>query len=191
MGKTRFRWVGLLVSVAIVAGAATAFGDLTSDFSPTAAPVPGGTGSYIYLQMTGTTASQFTGPVQVSGYRGAIDVLALDLTSTPTGTSPCNGIEFRKPTDQTTPALFLAQRTNEAIKSAVFDEVHSLTKGSVVMLRATASNLTITSIHHVDSTTTGAYEDVTLTPAKVAVEWVPTKHITQYLCSPPPASARR
>jgi type VI protein secretion system component Hcp len=182
MGRSRLRLVGLLAAVAIVAGAATAFGDLTSDFSSPAAPVPGGTGSRIYLQMTGSLTGKFTGGVKVRGYTGAIDVLALDFSSTPTGQAPCNPIEFREPTDQQTPPILASTFRNETI-TAVFNEVHVTTKTTDLMFKVTASNAKITSIHHVDSTTTGAYEDVTLTPTKVAVEWVPTKHITQYLCS--------
>ncbi len=184
MGKMRFRWVGLLVSVAIVAGAATAFGDLGSDFSSPAAPVPGTKSSpEIYLQMTGSSG-KFQGGVGVAGYAGDIQVLALDLPSTPTGQAPCSSIEFRKVTDQSTPALFLAERQNETVTSAVFNEVNYATRGPRLVLKVTAFNATISSIHHVDSTTTGAYDDVTLTPTKMSIEWVASKHAVLYTCNP-------
>lgn len=185
MGRRNLRRVGLLVAVAIVAGAATAFGQLSSDFSSPPAPVPGGKGNAIYLRMTGAKPGEFTGPVTVTGFRGTIDVLALDMSSTPPGQTPCSGIEFRKPTDQTTPQLFLSERTNESIPTAIFTEVHKSTTGRLTgLLKITASKSTISSVHHVDSTTTGAYDDVTLTPTKVQVEWIPTGHITLYTCYP-------
>lgn len=185
MGKIRVRWVGLLVAVAIVAGAATAFGDLSGDFTQPGAPVPGGPAA-IYLKMTGSQApTNITGGVTVRGYMGQIAVLALDLPSTSPGSTPCSDVQFRKPTDEATTRLFAAQLRNEEITNAVFSEVHPAPMGgSQVFLKVTLQNATITSIHHVDSTKTGAYEDVTLSPTHVALEWMPSKHITEYNCLP-------
>jgi type VI protein secretion system component Hcp len=182
VGKIRVRWVGLLVAVAIVAGAATAFGDLSGDFAQTGAPVPGGP-AQIYLKMTGSaTPTSITGDVTAKGFANQIAVLALDLPSTSPGTVPCSDVQFRKPTDSATTRLFIAQLRSEEIPSAVFSEARPSSKGSAVFLKVTLENATITSIHHVDSTKTGAYEDVTLSPTHVAIEWMPTKHITEYNC---------
>jgi type VI protein secretion system component Hcp len=187
MGKRHFRWVGLLVSVAIVAGAATAYGDLSGDFSSPPAPVPGGSHQDIYLQLVGATPGTFKGGVTTKGYEGDIQVLALDLPSTGNGQSPCSSIEFRKPTDASTPSLFLSQRENETISRATFMEARTTSgRPPYVVLKITATNATLTSVHHVDSTTTGPYEDVTLAPTKMSIEYVPTKHTVLYTCNPSP-----
>ena len=184
MGRAGLRWVGPLVAVAIVAGAATAFGDLSGDFSSPPAPVPGH-GYDTFLQMTGAQTGKFTGGVTLKSFAGAIDVLALDMPSTTTGTTPCAGIQFRKVTDGSTPQIFSAAQRNEQITKAVFSEIRPNPKGDLVTVRITALYGYISSVRHVDSTTTGAYDDVTLAPQNVTIQYLPAHTTTTYACQAP------
>lgn len=189
--RLRVRWMGQLVAVALVAGAATAVAQLSDNFTNPPAPVPGH-GLTTFLTMTGQKTGAFTGGVTQKGHEGAIAVLALQgglrvpvsNTGVPSGRAACNGIDFRKPTDQATPLLFTAAADNETITSATFSEFQASANGTEALtLQIRLTNAHITSIHHVNSTTTGAYEDVTLAPTTVAYTWKPTGTASKYGCS--------
>ncbi len=169
MGKLRVRWIGPLVAVAIVAGAATGLAQLSDNFTNPAAPVPGpAPASYLV-----TKNPAITGGATASGHKGQISVLGLDFGAN--YNSLCSGLDFRKPTDQATPTLFNAAMTNQTIGTATFTEYRAAgpVKGSAPepTLQIIATNSTV-SIHHVDATTTGAYDDVTLTPNNVTIKWL-------------------
>jgi type VI protein secretion system component Hcp len=182
VGKKRLRRLSLLVSVAIVAGAATAFGDLSSDFRAPAAPVLGH-GTYSFLQMTGAQTGKFTGGVTTTHFEGAIQLLALDMPSSGAGAYPCSGIEFRELTNEETPKVFAAANRGEQITKAVFSETRASGRAAPeVTLRITAENARITSVHHVNSTTSGWYDDVVLAPTTVTIAYVPSRTSTTYSC---------
>jgi type VI secretion system secreted protein Hcp len=193
MGRFRLRWIGPLVAVALTAGAATGLAQLSDNFTNPAAPVPG-KGLVTYLSMTGTTG-KFTGGVTQGSHAGDISVLALDFglatpidpsTGQPTGRAACNGIDFRKPTDRATPLLFSAAAAGQNITSATFDEYQGGAQGiQTLALEIKVTNAIITSVHHVDGTTTGAYDDVTLKPGQVTMTWKPGNIKAQFSCSPP------
>jgi type VI secretion system Hcp family effector len=182
MRRPRLRLAVPLAATSIVVGASAAFGALSDNFTNPTAPVPGH-GAFAYLTMKGATTGTFTGGVTVSGHAGEIEVLALDFglttpvdaaTGQSSGPTACDGVSFRKPTDRSTPLLVSAETSGEAITSAVFDEVGSGGAAGIAqnVFTVTLTNATITSVHHVDATTTGAYEDVTLTaPETVTVTW--------------------
>ena len=175
-----FRFAVPLAAAAIVIGASVASGALDGNFTNREAPVPG-QGTLGYLKMTGATTGTFVGDVNTRGHAGAIGVLALDLGLTRPvdeggrvlGRERCDAVSFRKRTDRSTPQLFHAEATNETITSAVFDQVSPGTPNapSATVLTVDLTNAVISSIHHVDATTTGAYEDVTLIPQKMTVTW--------------------
>jgi type VI secretion system Hcp family effector len=178
-----------LAATALVVGASAAFGALNDNFSKPGAPVPGN-GPVAFLTMRGATSGAFTGAVTEPRHHGAIEVLALDFglshpiapsTGLAIGHSICAGVSFRKPTDRTTPRLFAAAATNEVITRAVFDEA-GRGPGSANALTIELTNATVTSVHHVDATTTGRYEDVTLAPQKITFIWEPGGVTAEHDC---------
>jgi type VI secretion system secreted protein Hcp len=194
VGRVRLRWTGPLIAVAIVAGATTAIAQLSDDFTNPPAPIPGH-GQVTYLTMIGAHTGAFTGGVVQRTHEGAIAVLALDggltvptdqATGQPAGRATCNGVEFRKPTDRATPLLFDAAANNENITSATFNEYAANSQGAAVLtLQLRLTNAHLTSVHHVNGTTSGAYDDVTLVPSTVRVTWKPTGTVSQYDCRAP------
>jgi type VI secretion system Hcp family effector len=189
-GRLRLGRIGQLVAVALVAGAATAVAQLSDNFTNPPAPVPGH-GTTTYLTMTGSHGP-FTGGVTAKGHAGAIAVLGLDggitdtLSSTgqPVGRAACDGVNFRKPTDRATPLLIAAAGDGETITTATFNEYQPAGAGTETLaLQINLTDSIITSMHHVDSTTTGAYDDVTLVPAKVTYTWKPTGTVATYTCA--------
>ncbi len=171
------RWTLLLAFVAVILGGPAAYGALRDEFSPPAAPLPGHA-AIAELTMTGQRTGNFIG----GGPSGAINVVGLSFGLSQSvnasngllsGKSACSGIDFRKPTDASTPALFAAQATNENITSARFRE-----RG----LTITLPNAAIASIRHVVAGTTGAYEDVTLFAHQIEVTWDATGHTAVHRC---------
>lgn len=162
--RLRLRWVGPLVAVAIVAGAATGFAQLGNDFTNPSSPVPG-TAPDTQLTMTWHTVR--------NTYHLTMNAIALD-TGVTNQAPPCQDLEFRKPTDQTTPELFDLAATNQTFSSAVFTEYRGSGSKVTKAFMITLTNATIVSIHHVDATTTGAYDEVTLQPNQVTVKWAPS-----------------
>jgi type VI secretion system Hcp family effector len=190
MRRLRVRWIGQLVAVALVAGAATAVAQLSDNFTNPPAPVPGH-GQTTYLTMKGAKTGTFTGGVTLRTHVGAIAVLALQgglaspvsASGLPTGRAACTGIDFRKPTDRATPLLIAAAANDETITTATFSEYQTSPSGvESLTLQIKLTNAIITSVHHVDSTTTGPYDDVTLVPSVVSYLWKPTNTVAQYSC---------
>jgi type VI secretion system Hcp family effector len=178
------------VAVALVAGAATAVAQLSDNFTNPPAPVPGH-GQLTFLSMTGQHTGAFTGGVTQKGHVGAIGVLGLEAgltvsvgsTGQPNGRAVCSGISFRKATDRATPLLFAAAGNNELITTATFTEYQTSTAGGQTQaLQIKLTNAYITAVHHVDSTTSGPYEDVTLEPQKVTFTWKPAGTVAVYNC---------
>jgi type VI secretion system secreted protein Hcp len=177
--------------VAITAGAATGIAQLSDNFTSPAAPVPGH-GVLTYLSMKGAHTGAFTGGVTQAGHKGAIAVLGLDVeltvptsqsTGLPSGKAVCKGLNFRKPTDRATPLLFAAAATGETITSAIFNEYQTSPAGKQMLtLQIRLTNAFISSLHHVNATTTGAYDDATLVPSAVTLTWKPTNTTSQYNC---------
>jgi type VI secretion system secreted protein Hcp len=171
---------------------ATAVAQLSDNFTNPPAPVPGH-GHVTYLTMTGARTGAFTGGVTLKGHAGAIEVLGLDggltdqidsSTGQATGKTLCTGINFRKPTDRSTPQLFNAAATLETITTATFDEYQVTSTGALqVALQIKLTNAHVTSIHHVTATTTGAFDDVTLVPSTVRVTWKPANVFSQHNCT--------
>jgi type VI secretion system Hcp family effector len=190
-GRPRVRWIGQLVAVALVVGAATAFAQLSDNFTNPPAPVPGH-GTLTYLTMTGSVTGKFTGGVAQKGHEGAIAVLGLDAgltvatdqnTGLPTGRAACDGVHFRKPTDRATPLLLHAAGTGENITSAYFNEYQTSPSGQAqIALQVKLTNARITSLHHVTATTTGAFDDLTLVPAVVRFTWKPSNTVSEFTC---------
>lgn len=189
MGRFRFRWIWSLVAVAMVAGAATGFAQLSDNFSSPAAPVPVVSGPALatYLTMKGQNTGTFKGGYMLNKQTGLIKVIGLDMGYDTTATPSCSDIEFRKLTDQTTPQLFHSARSGEQITSAAFNEYRTDPKGGTqsLALQIRMEGGVIKSIHHVDSVTTGPYDDVVLRPeGNVTVTWVPS-HISDQYCNAP------
>lgn len=190
MHVPRLRLTVSLAAIAFVVGASAAFGALNNNFTKPGAPVPGH-GPVAFLTMRGATSGAFIGGVTEPHHQGAIAVLALDFgLSHPTqpstglalGHSVCTGVNFRKPTDRTTPRLFAAAATNEVITRAVFDEVGPAPGGNANSLTIELTNATVTSAHHVDATTSGRYEDVTLAPQRITFTWEPGAVTAEHDC---------
>lgn len=180
MRAPRLRWVLLLCAVALVVGASAAFGALSDTFSKPPPPLPAHR-AVAQLMMTGQSTGNFAG----SGPSRTIDVVALDFelmrqndshTGLPTLPPVCGRVNFRKPTDQSTPLLFLAADRGENITRAIFRE-----NGLEIML----TNAVIASVHHVAAGTTGQYEDVALAPERITTTWTATGITTTQDCSRP------
>ena len=92
-----------------------------------------------------------------------------------TGRSVCDGVDFRKPTDAATPALFGSLSKNGTIARAVFRE-HALT--------ITLTDAVLHSVRHLVAGTTGAYEDVTLVPSEIEFAWTVTGQTAGHRCAP-------
>jgi type VI secretion system secreted protein Hcp len=188
-------WSVPLAAIAIVVGAAAAFGALGESYTPPPAPVPG-KGLATFLAMKGQKTGSFIGGATQKGREGQIQVIALDFglksprdpaSGLPTGKTICEGVNFRKPTDQSTPLLLNALSTNENITSAVFNEFRPSTQGSeqqFFTVELTNSSLAV--LHAVTATTTGAYDDVTLIPQQVKVTWKPGGIVATYDCTSRP-----
>lgn len=177
MRVSALRWTLLLAFVGAILGGPAAYGALRDEFAPPAAPLPGHA-AIAELTMTGQRTGNFTG----GGPRGAINVVGLSFGLSQSlnasngllsGKSACSGIDFRKPTDPSTPALFASQATNETITSARFRE-----RG----LTITLTHSVLASVRHVAAGTTGAYEDVALFPHEIEVTWDATGHTAVHRC---------
>lgn len=128
--------------------------------------------------MIGKATGNFTG----RGPNGAVNVVGLSVglgrsheaQSGILGTKAfCTGVEFRKPTDAATTALFASLARNEAIARAMFCE-----RGLTITLTDPA----LTSVRHVVAATTGAYEDVTLFAHEIEFTWDATGHTAVHRC---------
>jgi type VI protein secretion system component Hcp len=168
----RFRWVGPLVAVALVAGAATGIAQLSDNFTSHSAPLPLHGPMSTYLVMTGADTGQFDGGSTWTPEKGAIALIGLDTEYTSGDfAAGCQDISFRKPTDGTTPLLFNSLNNDESITNATFTEWKGGPtsgggggKGPQRVFQIKVAGGHITSVHHVWATTTGAYEDVTVRP---------------------------
>jgi type VI secretion system secreted protein Hcp len=188
-------WSVPLAAIAIVVGAAAAFGALGDSYTPPTAPVPG-KGLSTFLAMKGQKTGIFNGGTTQKGREGQIQVIALDfglksphdpVSGLPTGKTVCEAVNFRKPTDQSTPLLLNAISTNENITSAVFNEFRTTTQGSEQQFfTVELTNSSLAAVHAVTATTTGAYDDVTLIPQRVKVTWKPGGVIATYDCTSRP-----
>jgi type VI protein secretion system component Hcp len=179
MRASALRWTLMLAFVAVILGGPAAFGALRGEFAPPAAPLPGH-GAVAELTMTGKVTGNFRG----AGVNGAINVVGLSFELSAvtdahshlrTGRSVCDGVDFRKPTDAATPALFGSLSKNETITRAVFRE-HALT--------ITLIDAVLHSVRHVVAGTTGAYEDVTLLPSEIEFTWTATGQTAVHRCVP-------
>lgn len=166
------------VILGVILGGPAAYGALRDEFAPPPAPLPGH-GAIAELTMTGSVTRNFRG----GGRDGAISVVGLSFglsqpvethSGSVTGKIVCSAVDFRKPTDAATPALFTALATNEVITSARFRE-----RG----LTITLSNAVLASVRHVAAGTSGAYEDVALVPHGIEVVWDATGHTAVHRCS--------
>lgn len=173
------RWTLLLAVVGVILGAPAAYGALRDEFAAPAPPLPGHTAAIGELTMTGRLTGSFRG----GGANGAIEVVATSFglsqsvdthTGVLTGKTVCSGVEFRKPTDSATPALFASLATNETITSARFRE-----RG----LTITLTDAVLSSVRHVVAGSTGAYEDVTFVPHEIEVTWDATRHSASHRCT--------
>ena len=177
MRISALRWSLLLAVVGVILGGPAAFGALRDECAQPAPPLPGH-GAIAELTMTGPRTGSFRG----GGPNGAINVVGLSFgLSQPvdarnglvSGKIGCNGVDFRKPTDEATPALFASLATNEVITSARFRE-----RGLMITL----TNAGLGSVRHVVAGTTGAYEDVTLFPHEIEVTWDATARTAVHRC---------
>lgn len=171
------RWILLPAVVGIILGAPAASGALHDEFAPPAAPLPGHA-AIAELAMTGRVTGNFRG----GGPNGAINVVGLSFglsesldarSGSVSGRPICSGVDFRKPTDAATPALFASLATSEIISRATFRE-----RG----LTITLTDAALSSIRHVVAGTTGAYEDVTLFPREIEFTWDATGHTAVHRC---------
>jgi type VI protein secretion system component Hcp len=171
------RWTLLPAVVGVVLGAPAAYGALREEFAPPAAPLPGH-GAIAELTMTGRVTGNFRG----GGPNEAINVVGLSFglsqavsphVGVLSGKTACSGVDFRKPTDASTPALFASLATNEIITSARFRE-----RG----LTITLTDAALASVRHVIGATTGSYEDVTLFPRDIEVTWDATGRSALHRC---------
>lgn len=171
------RWTLLLAFVGVILGGPAAYGALRDEFAPPAAPLPGHA-AIAELTMIGRATGNFTG----GGPNGAVNVVGLsfglsrsqDVESGLLGSKAlCSGVEFRKPTDAATPALFASLARNEVIARATFRE-----RG----LTITLTDAALTSVRHVVAGTTGAYEDVTLFAHQIEFTWDATGHTAVHRC---------
>ncbi|MBV9607377.1 MAG: type VI secretion system tube protein Hcp [Solirubrobacterales bacterium] len=177
MRISALRWTLLLAFVGVILGGPAAYGALRDEFAPPAAPLPGHA-AIAELTMTGRVSGAFRG----GGPNGAINVVGLSLgfsqgvdvhSGLVNGKPACSGVEFRKPTDASTPSLFASLATNETIANATFRE-----RG----LTITLTNAALSSVRHVVAGTTGAYEDVTLLPLQIEVTWDATGRTAVHRC---------
>jgi hypothetical protein len=167
VGNIRFRWIGPLVAVALVAGAATGIAQLSDNFSNRAAPTPPHGLMSAFLSMTGGDTGHFDGPSTFKGEPRSIPLIAIDTEFNSSDFSAgCQDISFRKAVDQTTPLLFNSLNSDETITSATFTEwkagEHPSRIFQITLSGGSAGHLI--SVHHVWATTTGPYDDVTLRP---------------------------
>jgi type VI secretion system Hcp family effector len=133
--------------------------------------------------LTGRLRLRWVGPLGVIGLDGGLTVATSSSTGLPTGRVSCDGINFRKPTDRSTPALFAAAARGETISNATFNEYQLFSSGvRTLALQTKLKNVFISSLHHVNATTTGAYDDVTPVPAVVTLTWKPTNKTSQVSC---------
>jgi type VI secretion system Hcp family effector len=164
-----------LAALAIVVGGSAAYGALSDNFTNPPAPVPGAA-ALTYLTMKGARSGAFPGGVTSGPHSGAIKVLGLDFglttpvdatTGRPTGRVACDGVNFRKPADRSTPRLLASEATGEVITNAVFTETNP---AGATTLTVTLTNSLLSRVHHVNAMTTGSYDDVTLLPQRVSVQ---------------------
>jgi type VI protein secretion system component Hcp len=177
MRVSALRWTLLVAVVGLILGGPAAYGALRDEFAPPAAPLPGHA-AIAELAMTGKVSGSFRG----GGPNGAINVVGFSFglsqslaahTGFLNGRAACSGVDFRKPTDAATPALFASLATNEVIAHATFRE-----RG----LTITLTDAGLASVRHVVAGTTGAYEDVTLFPREIAFTWEATGHTAVHRC---------
>jgi type VI protein secretion system component Hcp len=171
------RWTLLLAFVGVILGGPAAYGALRDEFAPPATPLPGHA-AIAELTMIGKVTGIFRG----GGPNDAINVVGLSFelnqrvdphTLHLNGRSDCGGVDFRKPSDAATPALFTSLSTNEVISSARFRE-----RG----LTITLTDAVFASVRHVAAGTTGAYEDVTLVPRQIDFTWDATGRTSTHHC---------
>ena len=177
-----------LTAVAIVAGAAAAFGDVSENFTPPTAP----TGTVAYLK-----ASDANGPIvgtsTTKARPGQILVIALEFgveapyNSGNIGQTACDGVTFRKPVDISTPRWYQDAENGDRLTSAVFDESAATASpsGAGAGLLVTLTSVAVTAVHTVDGGKAGLnYEDVTLHPDHVVISW-PGHGSTSFNCTAP------
>lgn len=178
MRVSALRWTLLPAVVGVVLGAPAAYGALRDEFAAPAPPLPGHTAVIGELTMTGKVQGRFRG----GAANGAINVLGTSLGLSQsvdthhgflTGKTVCSGVEFRKPTDSATPALFASLATNETITTARFSE-----RG----LTITLTDAVLSSVRHVVAGSTGAYEDVTFVPRGIEITWDANGHSASHQC---------